>query len=1215
MNSTKYIFAVSLLILAFGSAQHLLAQGTDLGTIRGVVTDASGAVIPNAKITVTDASTGSQRVTETNAQGEYQVFGLPSGPYKVTVVALGMSTAQLTGIVLRGSDSVSANATLKVAAQEQAIEVTSEVPLVNTDDQTISDTLTSTAVLDLPRDSRDIYDFLYLNPNITQGSADGEFKFLGAQSYGANFSVDGQRANGGIFGDHTASQPSLEAIGDVNVLSSDFSAEYSGIANIRVTTKRGSNGYHGSLFYNNKNSALAAWTLQDQVGKGEFVPNAVQSSYPNPYFNITDIGASLGGPVPLLKKTWFFAAYERDWSRTATIFSSTTLPHPSLWTGDFSLMDDDSKPAVPSNIVLTPDEIANDTVGGAGQQFIRIPSRLLNPSTQAIIQNYFPKIGLGIPINPANGRIPLFVSNVPANSVQDLGTLRLDHDFSDRDHAYMVYNASAQGSATNLVQSPYSGLGLTQSTRRDDTVSLSYTHTFSNSVINELRGGFNRERLRLNSNTTLESFLSSIGFTDDEISAWGDVTGAGELGTHGHAAVNFGGRFATFNNGGRNTDRPEDQRLATFGDTLTWVKGKHNFKFGGDWVRNAAIDGFALNRGNPRGLVTYSGSNANPFTQFLLGEPGTSVTYVNIPRPPMNVYNWEQGFFGQDDWKVNSRLTLNLGLRYELITPFVDQNDLIANFDTNYVDPTTGQKGRFIIPSDRTLKYLDTRVQNIGYVTAAQSGLDIGRGLVRTDKNNLAPRLGFALRLTDKTALRGGWGLYYPTSAAQGIRDPIATNAFNQGITKRPTGAPLEGWPGFEGSIGPLTGGTPASGFGGLPAINAVPVNLQSPRMQQYNVTVERELDSSSSIRLSYLGSTVKGLIAGVDLNEIAPSDQPFGTTIGDGVTPCDPVNNGDCDYSAEDIAREPFPGLGDFLLTYGNYGHSRTNAFQAEYQHRYTHGFMLDLAYTYQHQYSTGIDTGNSSLGGVAYDIFNPNADYTQEGYVPTNRFVAYGVYELPIGRGRRFGSSFSRAMDTVLGGWQTTFNMFAKTGTGFTPFWICDNCDPAVPGNIGTGSIDAVGDFGAEPSFRPLVVGDPNKRSGNQIWDPNAFALPPLGADLFSNAAIAKRNMLMGPGTWGVNLGIHKIFAITERVNAELGADFDNVFNHPLFSPDQDNGGGGGSFALLGDFDIGVNPDKTLFINDVSPNDQFGRLTQTYKQEGIDNRRTVRLKLRVTF
>jgi len=191
----------------------------------------------------------------------------------------------------------------------------------------------------------------------------------------------------------------------------------------------------------------------------------------------------------------------------------------------------------------------------------------------------------------------------------------------------------------------------------------------------------------------------------------------------------------------------------------------------------------------------------------------------------------------------------------------------------------------------------------------------------------------------------------------------------------------------------------------------------------------------------------------------------------------------------------------------------------------------------------------------------------------------------------------------------------MFAKTGTGFTPFWICDNCDPAVPGNIGTGSIDAVGDFGAEPSFRPLVVGDPNKRSGNQIWDPNAFALPPLGADLFSNAAIAKRNMLMGPGTWGVNLGIHKIFAITERVNAELGADFDNVFNHPLFSPDQDNGGGGGSFALLGDFDIGVNPDKTLFINDVSPNDQFGRLTQTYKQEGIDNRRTVRLKLRVTF
>ena len=192
-----------------------------------------------------------------------------------------------------------------------------------------------------------------------------------------------------------------------------------------------------------------------------------------------------------------------------------------------------------------------------------------------------------------------------------------------------------------------------------------------------------------------------------------------------------------------------------------------------------------------------------------------------------------------------------------------------------------------------------------------------------------------------------------------------------------------------------------------------------------------------------------------MDLNELPASDIPFGTTTGDGVTACDPVNNGDCTYSAADLARQPFPGLGDFLLSYGNFGHGRSNAFQTQFEHRYSHGLMLNISYTYLDQKSTGLDTGNSSLGGIAYNPFDPNHDYGQEAFVPKNRFVAYGVYDLPVGRGKNFGSSFSRWTDTLLGGWQTTFNMFAKSGTGFTPFWLCDNCVPAYPGecrrNIG--------------------------------------------------------------------------------------------------------------------------------------------------------------------
>lgn len=1162
------------------------------------------------------------------------MFGLRSGTYKVSVTAAGMNTEDIIGVVLNGSDVVSANAVLKVSSGHESVVVTAEAPIIDTEDQTISDTITSAAVIDLPRDSRSVFSFLYLNPNITQAGTDGSFKYLGAQSYGASYSVDGQRSNGGIFGEPTSTQPTLEAVGDINVLSNDFSAEYAGIANIRITTKRGGTGYHGSAFYNNKNSALAAWTVQDLIGKANFAPTPFQSHYPNPFFNITDIGGSVGGPIKGLNKTWFFAAYERDWDVSPVNVQSNTLPHPSMWTGDFSQVNDSIKPAVPAGTVLTPTEIATDTVGGLGQQFITIPSRLLNPTVQSLISTYFPKIGLSAPINPKTGRVPGYQTLLPGREVQDLGTLRVDHDFSDDNHLYVVYNAAGQTTANSLVQAPYTGLGLTQNDRRNDTISVSFTHAFNSRIVNEARAGFNHQKLRRDSNSTLGGFLSSIGFDQSDIAAYAAVVGTPELATHGHPAINFSGRYATFQNGGRNTDRPLDQDLATFGDTLTWVVGKHNLKTGADFVRNAAVDGFAVNRGNPRGSMTYTGTTTNPFAKFLLGLAPANVSYINAPRPPMDVYNWEQGYFFQDDWKVSSRLTLNLGLRYELVTPFIENNDLLANFDPNFVDPTTGLKGRFIVPSSRTLPFLDTRISALApVVTASQSGLGIGRGLVRTDKDNLAPRVGVAFRLTDKSVLRGGYGFYYPTSAAQGIRDPIATNPFNQSLTKKASPDPLQGWPGFQHGFSPLTGGDITTGFGGLPAINAVPVGLQQPRIQQYNVTYEREIAQDTSIRFSYLGSTLSGLIAGVDLNELPANNIPFGTTvdttgsgIADGATPCDPIVAQNCTYSAADLARQPFPGLGDFLLTYGNFGHGRSNAFQTQLEHRYRHGVLLNISYTYLDQKSTGLDTGNSSLGGIAYNPFQPNHDYGQEAFVPKNRVVAYGVFDLPVGRSKKFGSAMSSWEDTIIGGWQTTFNMFAKTGTGFTPFWICDDCAPITPGNVGVTSVDANGDFNSEPSFRAVVVGNPNRRSGNQIWDPNAFTFPSIGSDAFNNPNVAKRNLLMGPGTWGVNLGVHKDFHFGESVIATFGADVDNLFNHPLWSPDNNYGGGGGPFALLGDFQIRVDqtqgpPTPKLLPIDPTQGDitfvnpDFGRLINTFTQEGVDSRRTIRLRLRVTF
>lgn len=1235
-TASTYALATSLLmIFVVCASTFVVGQGTDLGTIRGTVTDSSGAVVPSASVTILDVRTGATRATQTNSNGDYQMFGLPSGNYKVTIASHGMTTQEITGVVVNGSDVITANATLKVATTTENVVVTAEAPIIDNSDQTISNTISSSAVIDLPRDSRDVFQFLYLNPNITQGVDSGEFKFLGFQSYGANFTIDGQRSTNTIFGSPTTSEPSLEAVSEVNVMSNDFSAEYAGIANIRITTKRGENQFHGSAFYNNKNSALAAWQTQDIIAKQEFIPTQFVSKFPTPYFNFNDVGGSFGGPIPKLKNTWFFMAYERNYDREPVSFSNNKLPHPSLWTGNFSGMITDNTlatqpglPAVPASFpngdTLTPQEVAADTYcpgwpncTGNGQQFVIIPSHLLSPFTQKLISLYFPKISPAVSINPSNGRISdLFQTLVPGGSTRDLGTLRIDHDLSERDHIYGVYDAQASVGETAPVFQPMTGLGLRQRDIRDNTLSFSYVHMFSNTMINEARGGINRENSFTESNTTLQQFLSSIGFDQNAIDAYAAVVGPAQLSTHGYPFINLGSNFVTFGrNADRNTDRQTSQYLATFGDTLTWVVNKHNFKMGADFVRNVGQDGFVAGRGNPRGSMRYTGSGVNPFANFLLGEPATSVTFIPSARPIMDAHDWEQGYFFQDDWKVNSRLTLNLGLRYELVTPWVDKHDIMLNFDPTFNNNT----GRFIIPSSQTLKYLDPVIPaTLPVVTAAQSGLGIGRGLVRTDKNNFAPRVGAAFRLTEKSVLRGGYGLYFPTSAAQGIRDPLATNSFNIARTKDNEGinpTPLQPWP------TPLTGGDVVTESGFFSS-NSVPVDLHAPTVQQYNATYERQLGLDTSVRLSYLGVTARGLVGGIDLNEIAPSNVGWGTTvdngtgIGDGVTPCSP-DDGDCAPTLADLARLRYPTLGDFALAYGNYGHSQSNSYQIQFERRYTHGLMFNASYTYASQKSTGIDGGNSSLGGVPYDPFNPELDYTQDAWISRHRFVLYGIYDLPIGRGRTLGSGLSRWADAVIGGWQTTFQMFAKSGTAFTPYWTCDNCGNGNrfvgPGNIASESIDALGDFNDFIGYRPMVIGNYKQHVGDQLFDPNAFAPPPMGADVFTNPGIARKNMLWGPGAWGVNFGLHKDFKVGERVTASLGADFDNVFNHPIRMPNQDFGDG--SFSYLGGFDVAVNPALQPVLEDVNPNPDFGRAFSTFSQEGIDSRRTTRLRLRITF
>ncbi|HJX92871.1 MAG TPA: TonB-dependent receptor [Pyrinomonadaceae bacterium] len=1232
---TVTFLTVGILLCLLGSAY---GQGTNLGTIRGTITDPNGAVIANAAVRITDKATGLSRDVTTNGDGNYEVAALKPGTYELMVMATGFKKT-IAEAVLNGSEIVRADVKAEVGTQNETVTVSgTDAGLIQRDQPVIAGTLDNRQLQEVPRDSREILEYLYLNPDITQGpGGDGTFKFLGAQSYGATFSLDGQRTNGGIFGEPTSSQPSLETVGELTVLSKNFSAEYSGVANIRIETKRGGADYHGSLFYNNKNSALAARTIQDKVDEANFLPTPAVPTFPTPYFNLNEVGGSFGGPVPFSrKKTFFLTSYERRWDFAPVRVRSSNIPSSLVLAGNFTQIVDASKPAVPPSVIplLTPAELANNTIlTGTTRRFVSIPSRLLNPIATGLLNAYYPHANPSAPLFNANangqnttGRLADFAQSFGGLLTRDLATVRIDHDFSEKDKFYAVYNFQVRTGNRGLVANPLPAFGLLSQHQKNHTLSLSYTRLFSNTLVNEVRGGINYQYLYRRANMTTGEFLSSVGFNQQEVTAYGSVVGTRMPDTPGQVALTFA-PFQGIPNGGRNVDRPLDQKLATFGDTVTWTNGNHSIKAGGDYVRNQAVDGFAFNRNNPRGTLTW-GATMNGYAQFLLGMPSTvnnSAVFVRDVRPALDVSNSESGFFVQDDFRIHPRLTLNLGLRYELITPFVDKNDLMVNFDPTGTG-NGGRKGRFVVPTEAVKARIHPFFITYGTVTAAEAG--VGRGLVNTDKNNFAPRVGAAWRVTDKSVVRGGYGMVYPTSAAQGMRDAIATNTFNQTVRTRQTiGLPLGINPAggnYPRGLTPFNNAT-LSSVQGI-AANAIPFDLRSPRIEQFNVTFEQEFMNELGVRVSYIGSRQHGLIGGFDLNELAPNSTPFAVHDEDG-NPCYDTTPGvittdlgNCVELPADEARRPFPnGLGDFLASYGNKGSGRSHALQIEVNRRFARGLAFNASYTLLDQKSNGLDIGNSSLGGALYNQFIPQNDFSTDSFVSRHRFVSYGTYELPFGKGRMYGKDMSSWGDAVGGGWDVTWNMFAKSGTGFTPFWSCSNCSPIFPGNIASGFADAVGDFNG-PSFRPVVKGDPHAGlAPNQVFNSAAFGPPPAGADVFDNSSIARRNSLTGPGAWGVNLGLRKYFRFSETTRLELGADFNNVFNHPLFAPPGASGdasdNAGGTFANLGEFDMALNSSGVPVIGEVRPNSQFGLNNKSYSQEGIDNRRSIRLRLRLTF
>jgi Carboxypeptidase regulatory-like domain len=1112
-------------ILAMVIAAPALAQSF-LGTVRGTVTDPQGGAVPKAAVLVVDQSTGVPRATETDAQGRYEATNLRPGTYRIEVVTTSFKKAERTGIILGAAGTALADIKLEIGNVSETVTVSAEgTNNITLESQAIARGLDEQQLRDLPRNSRDIQSFLLLNPNVIGGSDD--IQFLGGRTYGVSYVQDGQASTNAIFGTVGNSAPGLDAISELQVLSNSYSAEYGGLAGVVVTTKRGGNNYRGSAFYDFNSSGLNALTYNQKLSGAE-------RGDPNSDTHEHRYGASLGGPLKT-GKTFFHVNYEGSNQKAIYGGGRATVPTAAMRAGDFSATQ-----------IVVKDPLTGQPFPGNV-----IPANRLDPAAQKVMSFFWPLPNQG---TLSNG-YGVFQQFVPEAQKRNRADLRIDHEASKNDSLFL--RASYQHRDPNSVLFE-GGSALTNLPILDtklDTAALiaGWTKIFSSTVVNEFRAGYNFDRSTRQSNFSTPDVVSQLGLEN----------GGSYATALGFPTFNFGSaglRPSNIADAGRNVDRTLKQNAFSVSDNLTWVAGAHSFKVGGLFTHNAATDGFGSginNRGSYQFNTTASG---NPFSNFLLGIT-RRVQESTSGRGPLDGTSNDIAFFVQDDWKVTRDLTVFLGLRYELAGAWHEKDDILANFI-----PEDG--GYHVVANQSVADRLPPGLIAKDRIRFA-SEVGIPDTLVNADKNNFSPRVGFAWRPggDSKTVLRGGFGLFHPTVAVQGIRDLLGTNEFRYTITYN--GAPLDhGFSAVSPSVDP-------NGFGN----QGIDPNIKSPDIYQYNLTVERELPGDLGLRVSYIGSTMRKLLVDRDFNTLPASTTPF--------NPEDPA----------DYARLPFPLYGYYMDRVQNTGSGQFSAAQVELLRRYKNGLALNIAYTFAHSSSNAPDSGNSSLGVVQFDPYDIEKDRGPDPNVVKHRVVANATWDIPVGHGRKHGANMPGWANTLFGGWTVSTLFQARSGNNLTPFF--SSFYTTSPWNTGK-PLDGLGNAFC-CAWRPDQVSNPNTGgTRDAFFNQAAYGIPADG-----KLGNAQKGSLRGPGTWVVNFAFYKDVVAKQRFRLQLSALLDNAFNHPQFFVAY--GADGNGFSQL---------DDSLF-NGTPNNGSTGVLGagQIDNKEGFAPGRVFRIGLRATF
>jgi len=1095
------ILAATLVVAAAADAQ------VTTGTIIGSVTDSSG-VVPGATVTVREVNKGTTTTYVTDETGTYTAPFLVPGTYAIEVNVQGFKKSIREGIILQVNQRARVDVTLEVGRLEETMTVVSSAPLVRTDSSEVGTVIEERAIRQLPLNGRNFATLVYLTPGITPGQA-GE-NLSGASTFNprgaSNFNALGHQANAngwlidGIDNNEYSFNtviitPSVEQVREFKVLSGVFSAEFGrGAGVVSVSTKSGTNAFHGTAFEYMRNDAFDArnFFVRKTVTNGQLVVD------PKPPLDRHQYGAAVGGPLVIPgmydghSRTFFFADYSGLNEKRGQVFVNT-VPTAETRNGDFSNFRDAS-----GNLITIYDPLTTRTnpafnpalpVSANNPQFLRdpypgnmIPGNRINPVGRNVASIY--------PLPNGSGNFNNYTSTVDRESTDQAFSGRVDHRLADNGSMFFRFNYghftldAPQGQAACCLPTPADAAarfdlgpfvaGIQNTRLTTHGAAFNYSRVLSPRLVNELRAGYAR--------TVPSTFQSDFGTQAAEslgirgINVTEFTTGLPNINIPDMTGISGGPAFLPVN---------PTQFHWQIEDSLVWLKGRHSLKFGYRLVDRYASP---FTNTDTRGTINFGRNYTNNPVNNSGGSGLASLLtgYINNAArgfllEPYMLRTQEHGLFTQDDFKVNSRITINAGLRYEIFRAETEEDNKIVNFD----------------PVGLVLIYADEN--------GASKSVN-----KKTRYGNLAPRLGLTYDLFGdaSTILRTGFAItYYP-------EQPSASNMIGQQV-------PYTISQNVSFATNPTDFSTVRSIDDPFPVITQVkPITTadlqaanprvlghsfvnETPYAEQWHLGIDRRLFSSMAIELTYAGSAGKHLIFCYNPNEVQPG------------------------LGSQESRRliQPLNRLSN-MLQCDPRNRSTYHSGQIKLTHRFTNGLQFLGSYTYGKALDYG---GSAASGGGAVGnpqtVTNLDAGHGPAGFDVRHRAVVSWVWELPFGPGRQWLSN-GGVLGAIAGGWQLAGIATMTTGRPFTVFMQTgvNNGAPSWPNRTGSGKID-----------NPTV----------DLWyNPADFVAPP--ANTYGDSG---RGILYAPGHVNFDTSLSKRFTISGETNIEFRWDAFNLFNHPGF------------------------------------------------------------------